>query len=316
MHKTDWFYKDKWGVFAHYLNFNQNGNSYEGISPIAWNEHVNCLDVNRIAEQLHEANAGYFCITLQQQTQYLCVPSKRYEEITGYAPGEVTPIRDFIFELYEALAKYDIDLMLYFTGDGPMLDDKAGNAFGYRTHAEVVSLDFVKKWASVLEEISVRYGKLIKGWWMDGCHPCIAYDEEKWGIYADAIHKGNPDAIIAFNASIVEAVKSFSPLDDYTAGERSWFDEVPQGRFLGDKQWHIFTYLGYNSDNFGVHNGWGGKGCRYTKEYLYNFVKQATDKGGVVTIDVRMDRFGNFDTEQFEVIKGLKDIRERKENDR
>lgn len=302
--RTDWLYQDKWGVFVHYLDKNQN------VEPtLPWDEHVNCLDVKKLAKQLHELNAHYFAFTIMQQSRYLAVPSKRYEEIAGFVPGEATPKRDIVPELYEELSKYGIDLMLYFTGDGPMIDGQAGNAFGYRTHEEPVSFDFVNKWASVLEELSIRYGKMVKGWWMDGCHPCISYDEEKWGIYEKAIRKGNSDAAIAFNASIVERVKSFSPMDDYVAGERSWLDEIPQGRFIDDgKQWHIFTYMGYDNETFGVHDGWGKPGCRFTKEYLYDFVKTATDKGGIVTLDVCMDRYGNFNEQQFDTLGVLKNI--------
>lgn len=313
MSNTDWFRDRKWGVFVHYLYQNQNKTAPEGELP--WDEHINKLDVKKIARQLHEVGAGYFCFTLQQQNRYLAVPSKCHEEIMGMSRGVVTPHRDIVPELYEELSKYDIDLMLYFTGDGPFNDgstedpNHGGVKYGYTTHAEPVTVDFVRKWATVLEELSVRYGKMVKGWWLDGCHPCIEYDEEKWGIMADAVHKGNPDALIAFNASIVEQVTSFSPLDDYAAGERSWFDQLPPSRFIDkDKQWHIFTYLGYDRETFGVHDGWGKPGCRFTKEYIYDFVKAATDKEGVVTLDTRMDRYGKFDSEQFEILKMLKDI--------
>lgn len=314
MSNTDWFRDRKWGVFVHYLHAAQNLGAIEGALP--WDEHINRLDVKKIARQLHEIGAGYFCLTLQQQDRYLVVPSARHEEIMGMPRGEVTPHRDIVPELYEALAEYDIDLMLYFTGDGPFndgpLDDPkhSGVKYGYTTHEKPVTVEFVKKWASVLEEIAVRYGKMVKGWWLDGCHPCLEYDEEKWGILADAIHKGNPDAIISYNASIVERVKSFSPLDDYAAGERSWLDEIPSSRFIDNgKQWHIFTYLGYSQETFHVHAGWAKPGCRFSKQYLYDFVKAATDREGVVTLDVRMDRYGNFDSEQLETLKVLKDIR-------
>lgn len=304
MSNTKWL-EGKWGVFVHYLQGQNN-------PPLPWNEHVACLDVKKLAEQLHEVGAHYFCITTQQGKSPMTVPTKRYEEITGYKTGEMTPERDFVPELYEELQKYGIDLMLYCTGDGPWLDDKAGKAFGYRceNHEIPVTTEFVRKWAEVLEEMSVRYGKMVKGWWMDGCHPCIDYDEEKWTIFKDAIKKGNPEAVVAFNASIVDRVKSFSPQDDYVAGERSWFDQIPDdSNYIdGGKLWHIFTYMGYNKENFGVHNGWGQKGCRFTPEYLYDFVKAATDKGGMVTIDINMDRYGNFDTEQLKTVKVLKNI--------
>lgn len=314
MNKTDWLKDKKWGVFVHYLYQNQNKPAPEG--ELSWDEHINRLDIKKLAKQLHEVGAGYFCFTLQQQNRYLAVPSKCHEEVMGLPRGVVTPHRDIVPELYEELSKYGIDLMLYFTGDGPFNDGPtedpyhAGVKYGYTTHAEPVTMGFLKKWTAVLEELAVRYGKMVKGWWLDGCHPCIAFDKEKWGIMADAIHKGNPDAIISFNASIVEQVTSFSPLDDYVAGERSWFDQLPPSRFIDNgKQWHIFTYLGYDRETFGVHDGWGKPGCRYTKEYIYDFVKSATDKEGVVTIDVRMDRYGKFDSEQFEILKMLKSIR-------
>lgn len=313
MAKTDWFMQDKWGVFVHYLG-GQNTKAF-GVEPLPWSEHIDCLDVKKLAAQLHEVGAGYFCFTVQQQDRYLTVPSERHEQIMGMPRGVVTPYRDIVPELYEALSEYGIDLMMYFTGDGPFndgpLDDPnhSGVKYGYTTHEQPVTVEFVKKWASVLEELSVRYGKMVKGWWLDGCHPCLTYDEEKWGILADAIHKGNPDAIISFNASIVERVKSFSPLDDYAAGERSWLDEIPTERFIdGGKQWHIFTYLGYDKESFSVYGGWCKPGCRFTKEYLYEFVKAATDKQGVVTLDVRMDRYGNFDPVQFDTLKALKGI--------
>lgn len=315
MARTDWFRNDKWGVFVHYLIQNQNWNAPDGVLP--WDEHINRLDVPKLAAQLHEAGAGYFCFTLQQQNRYLAVPSERHEAIMGMPRGVVTPHRDIVPELFRELSKYGIDLMLYFTGDGPFNDgdlseaDHAGVKYGYTTHAKPVTVDFVRKWASVLEELSVRYGDMVKGWWLDGCHPCIEYDEEKWGIMEAAVRRGNQDAIIAFNASIIDRVKSFSPLDDYAAGERSWFDQLPPAPLIDEgKQWHIFSYLGYDHATFGVHDGWGKPGCRFTKEYLYQFVKAATDKGGVVTIDVCMDRYGTLDQEQFTAIKGLKTIRE------
>ncbi len=319
MSKTDWFRDRKWGIFVHYLSFLQNRG--ENIETLPWDKHVEALDVNKLAKQLHEIGAGYFCFTLQQANRYLAVPSECHEKTLGVPRGIVTPHRDIVPELYEALRKYDIDLMLYFTGDGPFSDgplddpDNAGVKYGYATHTQPVTVEFVKKWSSVLEEISTRYGKIVKGWWLDGCHPCLEYDEEKWSILADAIHKGNPDAIISFNASITDRVKSFSPLDDYTAGERSWLDQLPPSRFIDEgKQWHIFTYLGYNTNTFGVHDGWGRGGSRFTKEFLYDYVKAATDREGVVTLDVKMDRSGQIDPVQLETLKVLKSIRSQGES--
>ncbi len=313
MADTEWFYKKKWGIFVHHLYggdvARRTERGEEPGEPRGWLERLECFDAERLAKQLHEIGAGYFCITLQQQSQYLLVPSLRHAEITGYKPGTVMPeSRDIVEELYAALSKYCIDLMLYFTGDGPLADEQAGNAYGYTTHAKPVTVDFVRKWGSVLEELSVRYGKKVKGWWLDGCHPCIEYDEEKWGILKSAILKGNPDAIVAFNASVVDRVKSFSPLDDYTAGERNAFDDIPDSRFTDGKQWHIFSFLGYHSGADILTPAWAAPRSRYSADYMHDFVSEVTSRGGVVTIDVSMDDYGNIDSAQLEVLRALKNI--------
>lgn len=308
-HKTDWFHDCRWGVFIHYLNSVQN-NPERGVEVLPWSEHVEALDAELLGEQLARVNAGYLVLTIQQRTANLCVPSARFDEISGYAPGEKCARRDLVLDLYEALSKRGIELLLYFTGDGPMDDPQAGAAFGYTSHTEPVSMDFVHKWAGVLEELSTRYGRRIRGWWLDGCHPCIGYDAEKCGIYAEAIRRGNPDAIISFNASVVENVESFSSCDDFTAGERNWFDDMPKGRFLGDTQWHLLSFLGYDARDFQVHAGWAQPNCKYSPEYIHDFVAAAVARDGVVSVDVFMDRYGNIAPKHMEVLNALRDIRE------
>jgi hypothetical protein len=102
-----------------------------GKAPTSWNDCVNELDVGLIASQLKEAGAGYLFFTLMQGTQYLCAPNDTYNKITGYRPGEAASERDLINDLYNALNPFNIDLYLYYTGDGPFRDPVAGPAFGF-----------------------------------------------------------------------------------------------------------------------------------------------------------------------------------------
>ena len=44
---------------------------------------------------------------------------------------EYSSNRDLIKEIGEELKKYDIDLYLYYTGDGPHKDEQAGNGLGW-----------------------------------------------------------------------------------------------------------------------------------------------------------------------------------------
>ena len=218
-------------------------------------------------------------------------------------------ILDGVYPYYTD-AKSGYWVMKSYLNSGPVDDPQAGAAFGYTSHTEPVSMDFVHKWAGVLEELSTRYGRRIRGWWLDGCHPCIGYDAEKCGIYAEAIRRGNPDAIISFNASVVENVESFSSCDDFTAGERNWFDDMPKGRFLGDTQWHLLSFLGYDARDFQVHAGWAQPNCKYSPEYIHDFVAAAVARDGVVSVDVFMDRYGNIAPKHMEVLNALRDIRE------
>jgi len=183
----------RWGVFNHFLCGNPDGPGalQDGPDLTDWNKRVELFDVERIAKDLHDIGAGYYFITLMQGRKYMCAPNATFDEIAGTKPGEACARRDLILDLSEALAKYDIDLFLYYTGDGPYRDAECGEKFGFLDPRKNVSMDFVQKWAAVLEEYAVRYGNRVKGWWIDGCYDFFDYDQEKLTPYYDAVKKGN-----------------------------------------------------------------------------------------------------------------------------
>jgi len=205
MHKTDWFHKKRWGVFVHYLYgvYNKPESPHNmGKGETGWDECINDFDVELFAKQLADVNCGYLMITLTQNSKYLMAPNETFDRITGYEPGEACSKTDFVLKLYDALSKYNIDLFLYFTGDGPSSDPIASKAFGSITHGAPkpqVNTEFVRKWASVAEEYSRRYGDKVKGWWIDGIYEYIGYDKERLTIMADALRAGNPNTLVATN---------------------------------------------------------------------------------------------------------------------
>jgi len=333
-HKTDWFHNKKWGMFVHLLNHVQNGPDRAanmGVGATDWSDYIDSLDVELIADQVAEVNAGYLFLTLMQRSKHLLAPNETYNRITGYKPGEACVRRDFVGELQNALNKRGVDLFLYFTGDGPLDDPQAGTAFGYlhrreseekvnkavangqawvdAMHAnyDKVSMEFVQKWADVVREYSLRYGTNIKAWWVDGCYSFIGYDEPRLKIMADALRAGNPDALVSLNRGVEARVSSYSESDDFTTGEMNDFKDVPDSRFIDGAQWHTMSFLGVPPD--GLWNGWAQPGSKYTGEYMKDYVTRVNDRGGVVTIDTCMFRDGHFDTEQMAVLKALKGIR-------
>lgn len=307
MHKTDWFYNKRWGVFNHYLYGAQLDPEHPGKAAselYGWNEYVNKFDTDLLAKQLHEAGAGYYIITIMQRSQYMLAPNETYNKITGYKPGEACCERDLIADLIKSLDKYDIPLGLYYTGDGPLNDPKAGKSMGNFTEIpgehpkDPVSVEFVTKWASVAAEYSKRYGDKIKLWWVDGCYDFNGYDEEKLAIMAAGVKAGNPNALVSLNCGVKgDRVYGYSLSDDFTTGEMLSFEDVPDQRFIDGAQWHTLSYLSPVN--------WGAPGTRYDGAYMRDYVNRVHEKGGVVSIDCAVRVDGSIDPEQLEVLKAI-----------
>ena len=305
MHRTDWFYKSKWGIFNHYLNGLQNNPNHPAnmsVGHLNWNEHVEAFNTDLLAKQLHEAGAGYYIITIMQRSKYMIAPNETYNNLTGYKTGEACCERDLIADIIKSLEKYDIPLGLYFTGDGPLDDPQAGKGMGYTSnkvgeHTEKVSTDFVKNWSSVVEEYSKRYGDKVKLWWVDGCYEQIGYDEEKLAILAKGIKSGNPNTLVSLNCGVMERVSGYSESDDFTTGEMEDFIDIPDQRFINGSQWHILAYLSPTN--------WGNPGSKRDGAYMKNYINKVHTNGGVVSIDCCLRRDGSIDPEQLKVLKEI-----------
>ncbi len=142
---TDWFKDAHYGVFMHLLP----GNDRQLAQ-------VKDFDVEVLAQQLVEAGARYFVITLGQNSGYLNSPNATYNRYTGYQPGERCSTRDLPLDLFHALHAKGIKLMLYLPCQVPNRDARAQRAFGLREgpQDQPLSLEFAKKWAEVIQEWS------------------------------------------------------------------------------------------------------------------------------------------------------------------
>lgn len=303
----DRFYNKKWGVFTHFLYTIQNNpelpNSYG--KQTSWDELVNEFDTEELAKNLHEMGAGYLIFTVMQGKRYMIAPNSAFDKIAETKPGEACSSRDLIEDLYQSLSKYDIDLFLYFTGDGPLRDPSIGEKFGLVEGKSwgAITKSFVDKWTSVLEEYAVRYGEKVKGWWIDGCYKeFLGYTDELLEIYYNVCKKGNPSALVALNDGVAEnGISVGYTKEDFTCGERNYFDFIPTQRFYGEAQAHILAPLG-NSDS-GIGQTWGSFGCAYSKEFLAEYVEKVHNAGGVVSIDTGIYRDGKFCDAQKETLK-------------
>ena len=131
-------FKGNFGIFNHYLYGDEN-----------WVRTTEALDIPALAKRIADTGASRYCITLLQTRRYLLAPNAAYDEIAGTKPGEACCLRDMPLELGTELQKYGIDLYLYYTGDGPLRDERIGRRFG------LISRDFPQsdtaKWMATPE---------------------------------------------------------------------------------------------------------------------------------------------------------------------
>lgn len=306
MHITDRIYGKKWGIFHHYLYNIQNNplfSNNQNAGETDWNICTGALDVKLLAKTLHEIGAGYYFITVMQGRKYMIAENNTYRTIVGDdVANECLSRRDLIEELYTELSQYNIDLYLYFTGDGPYKDVQIGNLFGFTEPRTNITVDFVRKWAAVLRDYSIRYGNKVKGWWLDGMYQQeFGYTTELMQLYYNAIKEGNPDAIVAFNNGVKPNCYKYFPQEEFTSGEQVDLSVIPASRFQDGAQAHILLPIG--AEDRGIGATWAGGGMHYTKEALYHYAQQVISAGGIVSFDCKLNRDGSMDSEQIEALR-------------
>jgi alpha-L-fucosidase len=264
---TDWFKDARYGVFMHFLP-----------SKAEHLELVKAFDVNAVASQLQSAGAKYFVLTLGQNSGFMNSPNHTYDRVTGYRAGERCSTRDLPLDLYHALSPKGIRLMLYLPCQVPNRDARAQKAFNLAQGPKDQRIDtnFARKWAEVIHEWAARYGQKVAGWWFDGGYQWIGFNNKIASIYADAVKRGNPHAIVTFNPGV--KLIRWTDAEDYTAGElRDPFDQVPTGRWVDGSQWHALTFLG---------SQWGKRDTRFSDNRWAQWVSDVVAREGVVTLDV------------------------------
>ncbi|MGQ9524155.1 MAG: discoidin domain-containing protein [Armatimonadota bacterium] len=310
-HGTDWFMKAGWGVFTHYL-------TGADTTVDEWNRMVDGFDVEGLAQQLESVGAKYYFITLGQNSGHYCAPNATYDQFVGITPSKCSR-RDLVSDLYTALSRGGISLLVYLPSGAPDQDPVAMKAlewksgrYGYWAYPEGGPDDrlesFQRKWEAVIREWSLRWGRKVRGWWFDGCYfPDAMYrhpEPPNFESFASAARAGNPDAIVAFNPGVMpqrhpalrpdRQLCSISEYEDYTAGEVAdwlvdchgrWVESITRGTEHGDhlSQFHVLTYLGER---------WGGGKPRFTDRFVIEYTREINAHGGVVTYDVPILRSG------------------------
>jgi hypothetical protein len=264
---TDWLKDARYGVFIHFLPSDSKTFAQVGD-----------FDVEFLAEQLDDLGVSYLVLTLGQNSGYFNAPNAAYDRVTGYKAGERCASRDLPMDLYNALHRRGIRLMLYLPSQAPNEDPRAQKAFGLPAGKkdQPINTEFARKWAEPIRDWSEHYGDRISGWWFDGGYEHVGFNEVIAGIYAEAAKSGNPRSIVTFNpgVSLIRHTKA----EDYTAGELNEpFQYVPSSRWVDGSQWQALTFIGSH---------WSSRDSRFPASKWGDWVQQVIAGGGVVTLDV------------------------------
>jgi len=254
-----------------------------------WNTLVERFDVERMAEQLKRVGAGYYIISIGQNSGYYLAPNAAYDKLTGISPSKLSR-RDLVADLSEALQKRGIRLMVYLPAGAPAGDKTADAALNWQ-NGPYRNAEFQRKWEQIIREWSGRWGRKVSGWWFDGCYwPNTMYRTEgapNFASFAAAARAGNPDAAVAFNPGVIHRLVSLTPYEDYIAGEIDDPEKISIRRAQDGKQdgaqLHVLTHLGAQ---------WGMGAPRFTASQAAEWSKKVVQQGGAITWDTPVDPAG------------------------
>ena len=283
MPRAAWMQEARWGVMTHYLADWKAREAKEEMTVEKWNGMIDHFDVEGLAEQLKSVGAGYYLVTIGQNSGYYLSPNATYDRYVGIKPSKCSR-RDLVADLAAAMHQRGIRLMVYLPAGAPGGDSTARQALQWQNGPNR-NREFQLKWEQVIREWSTRWGRNVAGWWFDGCYwPNTMYRTEEapnFASFAAAARAGNPDSVIAFNPGVVPRILSITPHEDYTAGEINDPNRVEIRRAVEGKidrtQVHILSYLGRT---------WGMGTPRFATEQVVQWSQRIRKQGGAITWDV------------------------------
>src|SRR4051812_29141621 len=96
--RAAWMPKARWGVMTHYLADWIARVSGEKMTVERWNDLVDRFDVETTARQLQSVGAGYYQISIGQNSGYYLSPNATYDRLVRISPGKCSR-RDLVVDL-------------------------------------------------------------------------------------------------------------------------------------------------------------------------------------------------------------------------
>jgi hypothetical protein len=303
--RAAWMREAGWGVMTHYLyEWIVGREGRATMSPEGWNELVDGFNVEALADQLKSAGAGWYQISIGQNSGYYLSPNATYDRLTDIAPSRLSR-RDLVADLAAALGKRGIKLLVYLPSGAPAGDRAARDALKWQNGpGPYPNREFQKNWEAVIREWSMRWGDKVAGWWFDGVYwPNIMYRSDEppnFGSFAAAARAGNPRSAVAFNPGVIYRTISLTPHEDFIAGEVNdlarWDPKRGTDGLVDGAQIQVLTYLGET---------WGRGTPRFKDADVVAFAEKVRAVGGVITWDTPTQRDGTFAPQFFAQLKAI-----------
>jgi hypothetical protein len=301
--RAAWMRTAKWGVMGHYLADWQAKAHQLSMTVEEWNRLIDAFDAEGLSHQLASVRASYYHITLGQNSGYYLAPNPTYDKLTGITPSKCSR-RDLVADLYTALHKRGIRLLVYLPSGAPNGDQAAMRALEWR-NGPYPNREFQQKWEQIIRDWSTRWGDKISGWWFDGCYfPNSMYRSStlpNFTSFAAAARAGNPSAALAFNPGVYYRMLSLTPEDDFIAGEiddpaKLRLRRTSDGKIDG-VQIQMLSFLGET---------WGMGEPRFTSDQVVTYSRKLWEVGGSVTWDVPLQLNGKISQPFLDQLMALK----------
>lgn len=271
------------------------------------NTAVDRFDVPHFLHDFAQTKAQWLIFTIGQNTTYYCSPNATLDRLAG--PGHCSH-RDLVLEIAQGVHTQGKRFIAYLPAevDAP---EVLHEPFAWNPADQS---EFQRRYCAFIREYAQRFGKLLNGWWFDGCYtwPVFPNSARHWPLWTAAARAGNPAAALAFNDGSLCCGNDqpIAPDQDYLSGETEVLRDgklqlgrqadaplyLPTSRFCeGTRcQWHSLVPI----DAFWAHGKPGPmEPPRYTDQDLDAFLHNCLSVGGAVTLNVGIYQEGGLGTE-------------------
>src|SRR4051812_41045187 len=87
--RAGWMPAARWGVMTHYLGdwIARRDHPGQKMTVDEWNDLVDHFNVEALADQIQSTGAGYYLVTIGQNSGFFDSPNATYDRITGISPS-------------------------------------------------------------------------------------------------------------------------------------------------------------------------------------------------------------------------------------